>query len=936
MFGLEGVYTKVFGTRSERLLKKKRPLVARINGLESAIKGLSDDELRGKTGEFRQKIEAGATLDDLLPEAYAVVRETSVRALGMRPFDVQLLGGVVLHEGMISEMKTGEGKTLTATLPVYLNALAGKGVHVVTVNDYLAARDAEWMGKIYRFHGLEVGSVLTKERNPAVKQKAYNADITYGTNNEFGFDYLRDNMKFRIEEYVQRGHNFAIVDEVDSILVDEARTPLIISGPARQDVDRYYVIDAVVPKLQAEIDYLVDEKSRSVQLTDSGVDRVEDRIGIDNLYDPNNMEVLHHVNQALKAHTLFKRDRDYVVQGGEVVIVDDNTGRLMPGRRWSDGLHQAVEAKEKVRVQPESQTYATITFQNYFRMYTKLAGMTATADTEREEFQKIYNLDVLCVPTNKDVIRADEDDVVYKTQAEKFRAVLDEIEAVHERGQPALVGTVSVEKSEIVSRLLRQRGITHEVLNARNHARESQIIVSAGRKGSVTISTNMAGRGTDIKLGGDPEAMAWEEVGRDKAEDSAEFIAAFEKFKAQCEPEKQEVLELGGLYVIGTERHESRRIDNQLRGRSGRQGDPGRSRFFLALDDDLLRIFQGDKLIGWMEKMGLEDDEAIEHRWINKSIEDAQKKVEGHNFNIRKNLLEYDDVMNLQRRSIYDMRRKALLGEGIRDMVAEALSNLVDDIMDETIPEGAHPESWDVETFRDRAEKILLVEFEEDDTEIRDHAWEELRQRLRAEATERYDAKEEEVGEDQLRQVERMLLLQFSDQYWKDHLLAMDRLRDGIGLRGYGQRNPLLEYKREGTDMFRLMNSLRDESVVSRVLRMEPQEEGAVPPVSKQAARQLAAALPGSAQDDVVAPPAPAPAPAAPALTMDQVRRQLAQQQAAAAATAAPRAPEKGIAAKRFGIAQGIKRNDPCPCGSGQKFKKCCYKVADPENQPGA
>ncbi len=935
MLGLDGVMNKVFGTRSERMLKKRRPLLSQVNSLEAAVKSLSDDELRGKTAEFRQKLDNGAKTDDLLPEAFAVVRETAIRTLGMRHFDVQILGGIVLHQGMISEMKTGEGKTLTSTLPVYLNALSGQGVHVVTVNDYLASRDAAWMGKIYRFHGLDVGTVLTSDRNPTHKQAAYKADITYGTNNEFGFDYLRDNMKFRIEEYVQRGHHYAIVDEVDSILVDEARTPLIISGPARQDVERYYVIDAVVPLLQAEIDYLVDEKSRSVQLTDSGVDRVEEKIGIDNLYDPHNMEILHHVNQALKAHTLFKRDRDYVVQDGDVVIVDDNTGRLMPGRRWSDGLHQAVEAKEKLRVQPESQTYATITFQNYFRMYSKLAGMTGTAETEREEFQKIYNLDVVVVPTNKPVIRKDEDDVVYKTQAEKFRAVLDEIEDAHGRGQPILVGTVSVEKSEIVSRLLRQRGIPHEVLNARNHARESEIIVHAGRKGAVTISTNMAGRGTDIKLGGDPEAMAREVVGKGVPEEAPEYQAAFAKLKEQCAAEREEVLALGGLYIVGTERHESRRIDNQLRGRAGRQGDAGRSKFFLALDDDLLRIFQGDKLIGWMEKMGLEDDEAIEHRWINKSIEDAQKKVEGHNFNIRKNLLEYDDVMNLQRRSIYDMRRQALLGEGVRDMVVSAVEGLVDDIMGECVPEGVHPEQWDIETFRERAEKILLVEFDVDDDELRDHAWEELRGRLFDEAIERYDAKEAEVGEEQLRHVERMLILQFTDQFWKDHLLAMDRLRDGIGLRGYGQRNPLLEYKREGTDMFRLMNSLRDEAVVSRVFRMEAQDEELVQPASKSAARELAASLSSSLDDD--APPAPGPAvlPGAAALpSIDEVRRKLAQQQAAAGRSAAPRRPAQGIEARRLGLQLGIKRNDPCPCGSEQKFKKCCYKVVDPEERP--
>ena len=793
---------------------------------------------------------------------------------------------------------------------------------MVTVNDFLAGRDADWMGRIYRFHGMTVGKILTNDRNPASKKAAYAADITYGTNNEFGFDYLRDNMKFSLDEYVQRGHHFAIVDEVDSILVDEARTPLIISGPVNQQVDRYRIVDGVVPLLQAELDYVVDEKSRSVALTDGGVDKVEEKLGIGNLYETRNMEVLHHVNQALKAHTIFKRDRDYVVLDGKVVIVDDNTGRLMPGRRWSDGLHQAVEAKEKVNVEQESQTYATITFQNYFRLYEKLAGMTGTAETEREEFLKIYNLDVCVVPTNKPVVRKDHDDVVYKTQAEKFRAILDEIEEVHAKGQPILVGTVSVEKSEIVSRLLQQRGIEHQVLNARNHEREAQIVAQAGHKGAVTISTNMAGRGTDIKLGGDPEAMAKNATG---FEDGPEFEASVVEFKKTTDVEKQEVLGIGGLHIIGTERHESRRIDNQLRGRAGRQGDPGSSRFYMALEDDLLRIFQGEKLVGWMEKMGLEDDEPIEHRWINRSIENAQKKVEGHNFNIRKNLLEYDDVMNLQRRSVYDLRRRALEGEKIREMVVEAIEHLVDDVMDECIQEGSHPEQWDIDGVRERIGRIFGVVWEETDDELRDFAYEEIRGRMTDEAVEAYEKKEEELDSEELRRVERMLLLQHTDSHWKDHLLAMDRLRDGIGLRGYGQRNPLLEYKREGTDMFRLMNSLRDEAVVSRVLRMElqPAESatGAGAPVPQQAA----------------------PAGGSGPVTLAEVQRRLAAQQQAAQTggagampAAQPQRPAKGAEAKRFALNNGMKRNDPCPCGSGMKFKKCCYKVELPEDAAGA
>jgi len=873
MLSFDALVKKVFGSRSDRWLKKQAPLVARINELEPKIKALSEADLRGMTARFRGRIDQGASLDDLLPEVFAVVREVAWRTMSMRHFDVQLLGGIVLHRGMVAEMKTGEGKTLTATLPVYLNALSGKGAHVVTVNDYLASRDADWMGRIYGYLGLSVGKILSMERQGSIKQAAYRADITYGTNNEFGFDYLRDNMKFRIEDYVQRGHNFAIVDEVDSILIDEARTPLIITGEARQDVSRYVVIDAVVPTLQAEIDYTVDEKAKGVSLTDAGVDKVEARLQIDNLYDVQNMELLHHVNQALRAHTIFRRDRDYVVQGSKVIIVDENTGRLMQGRRWSDGLHQAVEAKEKVPVQHESQTYATITFQNYFRMYSKLAGMTGTAETEEEEFQKIYNLDVVVVPTNRPVLRQDFDDMVYKTQSEKYRAVLDEIEKVHAKGQPILVGTVSVEKSEIVSRLLRQRGIPHEVLNARNHAREAEIVAQAGRRGAITISTNMAGRGTDIKLGGDPDAMALRDLRAtfgDRAHEHTQpeaFAAILERYRPECEAEKREVLAAGGLHIIGTERHESRRIDNQLRGRSGRQGDPGSSRFYMALEDDLLRIFQGDKLVGWMERMGLQDDEAIEHRWINKSIEDAQRRVEAHNFNIRKNLLEYDDVMNLQRRSVYEMRRRALMGEKIREMIIEALQALVDDILGECCKEGTHPESWDIPGLRERLDRIYGIQMPEADDLIRDMAWEELRGRMLDDTLAAYEAREAALGTETARLMERDLLLKVTDQHWKDHLLAMDRLRDGISLRGYGQRNPLLEFKKEGTDMFRLMCSLRDEAVITALLRSPPEE---------------------LAEPEEQAPEEPvAKPPAQPRLTMAEVKQRLAQIQAMRAAALA-------------------------------------------------
>ena len=926
MFGLDGIIEKVFGSRADRYVKKLHPLVARVNDLEPAMKGRSNADLQALTGVFRGRLEQGQPIDELLPEAFAAVREASVRTLGMRHFDVQLMGGIVLHRGMVAEMKTGEGKTLTATLPVYLNALSGKGVHVVTVNDYLASRDADWMGQIYNFLGLSVGKILTSDRDGASKKAAYAADITYGTNNEFGFDYLRDNLKFSIDEYVQRGHHFAIVDEVDSILIDEARTPLIISGPTDHGVERYVVVDAVIPLLQNEIDYTVDEKGRSVALTDAGISRIEEKLGVDNLYDLHNTEVLHHVTQALKAHTIFKRDRDYLVQNGKVIIIDEHTGRTLPGRRWSDGLHQAVEAKEKVRVEPESQTFATVTYQNYFRMYTKLAGMTGTAETEREEFLKIYNLDVMPLPTNRPVIRKDVDDVVYKTQAEKFRAILDEIEKVHAAGQPILVGTVSVEKSEIVSRLLRQRGIPHEVLNARQHAREAEIVAQAGRKGAVTISTNMAGRGTDIKLGGDAEAMARAELGfRAPPEAMAEAIA---RYKGQVEAERSEVLAAGGLYIIGTERHESRRIDNQLRGRAGRQGDPGTTRFYMALEDDLLRIFSGDKLIGWMEKMGLKDDEAIEHRWINKSIEDAQRRVEGHNFNIRKNLLEYDDVMNLQRRSVYELRRRALLGENIREMMVEAIDNLVDDILGETADESANPEAWDVAGLAERVRRIFQVEWAFTPEQVRDMAWEELRQAIRDEAMDRYESVEEQIGAERLREIERRTLLRQTDQHWKDHLLAMDRLRDGMGLRGYGQKNPLLEYKREGTDLFRVMGSWRDEAVVTEILQLDADKLVAQ---EAQEAMRVLGGLGGAGraldEDDA----------ADTALTMAAMMdaRGRATPPSAPARPVAPRPPprlpEKGVEARRAGILSGLKRNDPCPCGSGLKFKKCCFAVEDAE-----
>jgi preprotein translocase subunit SecA len=915
---------KVFGNRNERELKSLSPLVNRVNALESKYQAMSDEALLGQTVEFKQRLENGEPLDDLLPETFAVVREVSIRTTGMRHFDVQILGGIVLHQGKIAEMKTGEGKTLVATLPIYLNGLEGLGAHVVTVNDYLAARDAEWMGAIYNGLGMSVGTVLSGDRNDKTKRAAYAADITYCTNNEFGFDYLRDNMKFRIEDYVQRGHRFGIVDEVDSILVDEARTPLIISGPTSDNTDLYYVIDGVIPLLQEEIDFIVDEKNKGVVLSDEGMDKLEAKLGVDNLYDPHNMKVLHHVNQALRAHTMFKRDRDYVVREGKVTIVDEHTGRLMHGRRWSDGLHQAIEAKERTQVEAESQTYATITFQNLFRMYDKLSGMTGTAATEAEEFMKIYELDVLVMPTNVPLTRADHDDVVYKTQMEKFTRVMEEIRDCRETGQPVLVGTTSVEKSEILHQLLKRADIEHEVLNAKNHAREAHIITQAGRKGSVTISTNMAGRGTDIKLGGDPVGLAAEVA--DAETDPEGYAAALKGFTTSCEAERLVVLEAGGLHIIGTERHESRRIDNQLRGRSGRQGDPGSSRFYLSLEDDLLRIFGSEKIIVWMERMGLEDDEPIEHRWITKSIENAQKKVEGHHFNVRKNLLEYDDVLNHQREAVYDLRKRALTGESIREMMLSSIENLADDFMSDFIAD-RHPEDWEIEGMKKQLSKIFGLNWEEDEGELRDYAFSELRQRILDDVAEIYGAKEEDLGEEALRQVERMLTLQFTDQLWKDHLLAMDRLRDGIGLRGYGQRNPLLEYKKEGFNMFQEMCAIRDEQIVSSVLRVEltPQVEAAAQEPSKGAARRLARGTgilnAGGLRRPAVAPKtaeAPPVAPPLPAL-------QAAAQARAAASDSADARPPKGILAKEFGLANKWRRNDPCPCGSGRKFKKCCY-----------
>jgi len=930
---ITGAVKRVFGDANQRQLKKLNPRVALVRELEPKMKALSDAQLAAKTAEFRQKLDNGASLDDLLVESFAVAREAAVRTLGMRHYDCQVLGGIVLHQGKIGEMKTGEGKTLVATLPLYLNGLEGKGAHLITVNDYLAERDAEWMAPVYNFLGLEVGKILSKDRGPEatrIKAAAYAADITYGTNNEFGFDYLRDNMKFRLEDFVQRGHRFAIVDEVDSILIDEARTPLIISGPMSSSTDLYSIVDAVIPLLQKEIHFTLDEKGKSVTLTDEGITKVEQKLGVDNLYDTQNMEVLHHVSQSLKAHHLFKRDRDYVVRDNDVVIVDEFTGRLMHGRRWSDGLHQAVEAKEKVPIQEESQTYATVTYQNYFRMYDKLAGMTGTAATEAAEFASIYDLDTLIIPTNEPIARLDQDDIVYKTQMEKFRAVVEDIKERNAHGQPILVGTTSVEKSEIVSKLLKRTGISHEVLNAKNHAREAHIVAQAGRLGSVTISTNMAGRGTDIKLGGNPEEMALEHLDPEVEPDA--FAARVTELESQCLAERDKVLEAGGLHIVGTERHESRRVDNQLRGRSGRQGDPGSSRFYLSLEDDLLRIFGSDKITVWMERMGLQDDEPIEHRWITSSIENAQKKVEGFHFNSRKNLLEYDDVMNYQRNGVYDLRKRALEGDGIEDMVQESVDNTVEDIMDDYCDEGLHPEHWNLGGIRDNARRVFGIEFEESDEQLRDYARDEIKQRLLSEATGKVHEKRESLGDEVFREIGRMLILQLADQLWKDHLLAMDRLRQGVGLRGYGQRNPLLEYKREAFHMFLMMSAMRDEMVLTRLIRAEiaPAQAAAAMP-TKGMARNVASGglesresrAPGAQRPMVSAASAAAAAASAPRPT-------------APATPSAPVRPKKGIEAFEFAAEHDVKRNDPCPCGSGKKFKKCCAKADHQASQPSA
>jgi preprotein translocase subunit SecA len=932
------VAKKIVGTKNERELKRIRPLVARVAELEPKMKALRPEDFPRLTAEWKQQVqEKGRSLDEIMPEVFAFVREAGVRALGMRHFDVQLIGGAVLHSGKIAEMKTGEGKTLVATLPCVLNALSGRGVHVVTVNDYLARRDSEWMGRLYRYCGLSTG-VIVHGLTDRERQDAYGSDITYGQNNEFGFDYLRDNMKFRLHDYVQRELNFAIVDEVDSILIDEARTPLIISGPSDESSELYYKVNQVIPSMIRDVDFTVDEKSKTIVMTDSGVEKMEKKLHVGNLYAPEEVETLHHVEQALRAHHLYRNEVDYVVKEGEVLIVDEFTGRLMPGRRWSDGLHQAVEAKEGVKIEAENQTLATISFQNYFRMYSKLAGMTGTADTEAEEFAKTYNIEVVVIPTNKKNVRKDSEDVVYRTEGEKFDAICEEIQKRNQKGQPVLVGTVSVAKSEVVSSLLKRRGVPHNVLNAKHHQREAEIVAQAGRKGAVTISTNMAGRGTDIILGGNAEMMAKHEVGpapdqpmEGEAEEAflarrdewaTKLEATVERLRAQTSGEHGEVVGLGGLHIVGTERHESRRIDNQLRGRAGRQGDPGSSIFFLSLEDELMRIFGSERIQGLMGVMGMKPGEQIEHPWLTRAIEGAQKKVEAHNFDIRKNLLEYDDVMNQQRRSIYGLRRMVLgFGAGIpvveydedpktrkktrrekvyawtdaREHVLDLMEDLVLDMVGANCPNRLA--DWNLESLSAMVREQFGVDMTFSTPGGRaSEARDAIAEQVYNVVEKAYLAKEQELGVDGdgvsvLRRYEQWLYLQAIDQQWKDHLLSMDHLRQGIGLRGYGQKDPKQEYKKEGYSMFVQMTWRVKSQVVGNLLRLQL--------VRQESAEEL------------------------------EAKRLAAQRKALQRITEThadsgdgdgkPRPKQETVVRTH----PKVGRNDPCPCGSGKKYKKC-------------
>ncbi|MGA2525069.1 MAG: preprotein translocase subunit SecA [Smithellaceae bacterium] len=836
---IEMILKKIVGTKNDRELKRYSFLLDEVNKFEPMMMALSDEELRAKTPYFKEKLKNGSSLDDILTEAFAVAREVSRRTLLMRPFDVQVIGGIVLHEGTIAEMKTGEGKTLAATMPLYLNALEGKGCHVVTVNDYLAKRDAEWMGPIYHFLGLSVG-VIIHGMDDDERREAYHADITYGTNNEFGFDYLRDNMKFNLEDYVQREFNYAIVDEVDSILIDEARTPLIISGPSEESTDKYNKINQLIPRLKKDKDYTIDEKSRTVVLTEEGVAHIEGFLNVQNLYEPRNIEIVHHVNQALRAHTLFKRDVDYLVKDGQVIIVDEFTGRVMPGRRYSDGLHQALEAKEKVKVERENQTLASITFQNYFRMYKKLAGMTGTADTEAAEFKKIYNLDVIVVPTNMPMIRKDNNDLIYKTENEKIKAVIEEVRALNKAKRPVLIGTISIEKSELLSKYLTRAGIKHHVLNAKNHEKEAEIVAQAGQPGMVTISTNMAGRGTDIRLG-------------------------------------EKVAEIGGLHILGTERHESRRIDNQLRGRSGRQGDDGSSRFYLSLQDDLLRIFGADRISSIMDRIGIEEDQPIEHKYISRAIENAQKRVEGQNFDIRKHLLDYDDVMNRQRKVIYEQRKKVLRGDNLWADIEEMVEEIVDDLLSEYIDEKSHADDLNFKGLDDAIFKQFNLKLNLANSDQKASA-PPIREVIIENVLNLLREKEKNFGKELMDYLMKVIMLQAIDDHWKEHLLAMDHLREGIGLRGYGQKDPVREYQREGYEMFMEMIFYIKMDTLEKLCLVRIQREDEVENIRRKQKEDYVL----SRGEDM---------PAAQIIKHESGK---------------------------------VGRNEPCPCGSGKKYKKCC------------
>jgi preprotein translocase subunit SecA len=910
--------TKVFGSSNERFLKSIRPTIARINEFEPQIQKLTDAEMCARTAAFKEQIANAIkdardkddrryreqqVLNEILPEAFALVREASKRTTGMRHFDVQMIGGIVLHQGKIAEMRTGEGKTLVATLPTYLNALTGRGVNVITVNDYLAARDAEWMGQIYRFLCLTVGCIQN-DMDDFERQTAYAADITYGTNNEFGFDYLRDNMKFDLATCVQRDHYYAVVDEVDSILIDEARTPLIISGPSEESTDKYYQANAIIPQLQRgeELaegqktgDYIVDEKNHSAVLTEDGVDKAEKLLGVGNLYDPGNMELLHCVEQALKAHTLYRLDHQYVVQNGEVIIVDDFTGRLMKGRRWSDGLHQAVEAKEQVKIERENQTLATITLQNYFRLYQKLSGMTGTAETEAGEFHATYKLEVIVIPTHMPMVRKDNPDVIYRTLPEKWDAVVEEIQERYQHGQPVLVGTVSVENSELIARRLVRVGVPHNVLNAKHHEREAEIVAQAGRKGAITIATNMAGRGTDILLGGNPDFMAreflkQEEIDPEEATEE-QWKEAFSRAKLIVESEHKEVVECGGLHILGTERHESRRIDNQLRGRSGRQGDPGSSRFFLSLEDDLMRIFAGDKVKALMARLGMEEGVSIESKMVSKRIASAQKSVEGRNFETRKHLLEYDDVMNKQRETIYGLRRQLMEEPDQREyLVGETgvARDLLADLTKQYLNPDLSPDDWDVENYKVQIHSIYGIHSDAEGLDFRESTSAEIDETLWEKLKVRYADKEKQIGDEAMRTYERIIMLNIIDAQWKDHLLALDHLKQGIGLVGYGQKDPLVEYKKESFDMFQAMLDRIDTFTIRSLFNLQVVSEQAPDELQRRrAARRTSMNFTGPNEG------------------------------------AAPAGEEAGKTKTIVRSEPKVGRNDPCPCGSGKKYKKC-------------